>query len=56
MQNNTWQEFDFEEFEGSLEKKKTKKLNKRKWREIEEFKERQRERKVMNVNDHYFSM
>lgn len=56
MQNNTWQDFDFDEFEEPQEKMKPKKLHKRKWSEIEEFKERQGERKVMNVNDHYYSM
>ena len=56
MQNDTWQEFDFDEFEESQEKKKSKKLHKRKWREIEAFKEKQRDRKIMNMNDHYYSM
>lgn len=56
MQNNDWQDFDFEEFIDSLEKRKTKKQNKRKWREIEAFKEKQIERKFMDLNDHYHSM
>jgi len=56
MQNNDWLDFDFDEFEEPQEKKKTIKQNKRKWREIEKFKDRQRERKVMDINDHYYSM
>ncbi|MBL4764535.1 MAG: DUF3545 family protein [Colwellia sp.] len=56
MQNNTWQDFYFDEFEEQHEKKKNKRQSKRKWREIEEFKDRQRERKVMDINDHYYSM
>lgn len=56
MQNNNWEDFDFDEFEEPHEKKKSKRLGKRKWREIEEFKERQRERKVMDINDHYHSV
>lgn len=56
MQNNDWQDFDFKEFEEESEKNKSKKQNKRKWREIEKFKDSQRERKVMDVNDHYYSM
>jgi hypothetical protein len=56
MQNNDWLGFDFDEFEEPQEKKKTIKQNKRKWREIEKFKDRQRERKVMDINDHYYSM
>lgn len=58
MQNDNlyWQDFDFEAFVESLEKKKTKKQNKRKWREIEAFKEKQIERKFMDVNDHYYSV
>ncbi|NQY89316.1 MAG: DUF3545 family protein [Colwellia sp.] len=56
MQNNIWQDFDFDEFEEQHEKKKSKRQSKRKWREIEEFKDRQIERKVMDINDHYYSM
>jgi hypothetical protein len=56
MQNNDWLGFDFDEFEEPQEKKKTIKQSKRKWREIEKFKDRQRERKVMDINDHYYSM
>jgi hypothetical protein len=56
MQNNNVQEFDFDEFEEPDEINKNKKQKKRKWREIEAFKERQRERKVMDINDHYYSM
>ena len=56
MQNDTWQNLDFDEFEEEQEKKKTKKMKKRKWREIEAYKEKQRDRKVMDMNDHYYSM
>lgn len=58
MQNDNWQEFDldFDELEESHEKKKNKKIHKRKWREIESFKDRQRERRVMDINDHYYSI
>jgi hypothetical protein len=56
MQDNTIEEFDFDEFEEPQEKIKSKRMNKRKWREIEEFKERQRERRVMDINDHYYSL
>lgn len=58
MQNDNWQDFDldFDELEERNEKKKSKKIHKRKWREIESFKERQREIKVMDINDHYYSM
>lgn len=56
MQNNNVQEFDFDEFEEPHESVKSKKQSKRKWREIEKFKDMQRERKVMDINDHYYSM
>lgn len=56
MQNGAWLELDFDEFEDHYEKKKTSKQKKRSWREIEDFKEKQRERKFMDVNDHYHSM
>lgn len=58
MKDSQWQELDFSEFEGeeNLEKKKNKTHKKRKWREIEAFKEQQRERKFMDINDHYYSM
>lgn len=62
MQNDNWQdlgldiELDFDELEEPHEKKKSKKTHKRKWREIESFKEKQRERRVMDINDHYYSM
>lgn len=58
MKDNQWQELDFSEFEDDeqFEKKKNKVQKKRKWREIEAFKERQRERKFMDVNEHFYSM
>lgn len=60
MQNDPWKdldmELDFDELEESHEKKKSKKMHKRKWREIESFKEKQRERKFMDINNHYYSM
>ena len=55
-ENLDWQDFDFEAFVESLEKKKNKKQHKRKWREIEAFKEKQIERKFMDMNDHYHSI
>ena len=55
-ENLNWQDFDFEEFEESLEKKRIKKQNKRKWREIEAFKEKRIEEKFMDLNDHYHSI
>lgn len=54
--NNNVQEFEFDEFDAPEENIKSKRGSKRKWREIEAFKERQRERKVMDINDHYYSM
>ncbi|MDX2370786.1 MAG: DUF3545 family protein [Colwellia sp.] len=58
MQNDNWLDcdLDFDELEEPHEKKKSKKMYKRKWREIESFKDKQRERKVMDINDHYYSM
>lgn len=58
MKDNQWQELDFSEFEDDeqFEKKKNKVQKKRKWREIEAFKERQRERKFMDINEHFYSM
>ena len=58
MKNEQWQDFDFSEFEDEeqLERKKSKKTKKSRWREIEAYKEQQRERKFMDVNDHYYSM
>ena len=58
MKDSQWQELDFSEFEDEeqFEKKKNKIQKKRKWREIEAYKEQQRERKFMDVNDHYYSM
>ena len=58
MENENWQDFDldFDELEQPHEKKKSKKMHKRKWREIESFKDKQRERKVMDINEHYYSM
>jgi hypothetical protein len=55
-QENNLQEFEFDIFDTPEENTKSKRMNKRKWREIEAFKERQRERKVMDINDHYYSM
>lgn len=58
MQNDNWQDFDldFNELDEEHQKKKNKRVYKRKWREIESFKDKQRERKVMDMNDHYYSM
>ena len=58
MKDSQWQELDFSEFEDEeqFEKKKNKIQKKRKWREIEAYKEQQRERKFMDMNDHYYSM
>lgn len=44
MKNTEWKYFDDVDLEDIeyVEKKKTKKLAKRKWREIENFKEKQR--------------
>jgi hypothetical protein len=58
MQNDNWQDFDldFNELDEEHQKKKSKRVYKRKWREIESFKDKQRERKVMDMNDHYYSM
>ena len=58
MKDSQWHELDFSEFEDEeqFEKKKNKIQKKRKWREIEAYKEQQRERKFMDMNDHYYSM
>jgi hypothetical protein len=58
MKDSQWQELDFSDFEDEeqFEKKKNKVHKKRKWREIEAYKEQQRERKFMDMNDHYYSM
>ena len=44
MQESEWQELDFNDLEDDeqFEKKKSKKINRRKWREIEAFKEQKR--------------
>lgn len=54
MQNTNWEDFDFDELDEVNERKVNKKKNNRKWREIEAFKDRQRERKAMDLNDHYY--
>ena len=56
MQSNEWLDLDFEEYEEPQEKKLIKKQSKRKWLEIEAFKERRIERKVMDINDHYHAL
>jgi ribosomal protein S4 len=57
MQNEQWQELDLTEFEDDVEfeKKKGKKQNKRKWREIEDYKEQQREKRELDFSDNYYS-
>ena len=47
MHNTNWEDFDFDELEEPSDKKFIKKKSNRKWREIEAFKDRQRERKAM---------
>lgn len=56
MQNTNWEDFDFDELAETTERKENKKKSSRKWREIEAFKDRQRERKAMDLNDHYYLM
>lgn len=58
MKDSQWQELDFSDFEeeDQFERKRSKKQYKRKWREIEAYKEQERERKFMDFNDHYYSM
>jgi len=56
MQDNDWLDLDFDEIEEPQEKKKTKNLSKRRWREIEAYKDQQQQRKVMDINEHYYSM
>ncbi len=58
MENDNWHyiDFDHEEFEQPPAKKKAKKQTKRKWREIEDLKEKQRISKVLDNNEHYYSM
>ena len=55
MQDNEWQEFDFSEFEDQQEfvKKNAKKQNKRKWREIEAYKEQLRVKKEIGFCELY---
>jgi len=57
MKNEQWQELDFSDFDeqDEFEKKKNKKLNKRKWREIEAFKERQLEKRETDYSENYYS-
>lgn len=57
MQYNNWKELDFNDIEDQVEyeKKKSKKQSKRKWREIEAFKDQQRERREMELNESYYS-
>jgi len=55
MQNKSWEEFDFgqvSEFE-AVEQKKNTRQRKRKWREIEEIKEKQRLKKELSSYDSY---
>lgn len=54
MHNTNWEDFDFDELEEPSDKKFIKKKSNRKWREIEAFKDRQRERKAMDINNHYY--
>ena len=56
MQDNNWLELDFDEFEEHYEKKKSTKQKKRTWRDIEAYKEKQRERRELDMNEHYYSM
>lgn len=58
MQDDNWQALDeeFDEYETQYEKKKSARQKKRSWREIEAYKEKQREKKAMDINDHYYSM
>ncbi|MCW8834625.1 MAG: DUF3545 family protein [Colwellia sp.] len=56
MQDNNWYDEELCEFEEPQEKKKSKKQSKRKWREIESYKEKQRDRKIRDMNEHYYSL
>jgi hypothetical protein len=57
MQDNQWQELDFSEFEDleQIEKRKNKRQSKRKWREIEAYKEQQRVEKETDFSEKYYS-
>jgi hypothetical protein len=56
MKEDDWLELDFDEFEEHYQKKKMAKQKKRSWREIEAYKEKQRERKAVDEYEHYFSV
>jgi hypothetical protein len=58
MKNNKRQAFEFNEFEelALFEKKKHKKQNKRKWREIETLKMQHREQKEIAYYDNNYLM
>jgi len=58
MNNKYWQIEDFEEFEEQIDnqKKKVNKQGKRKWREIEAYKDRKREQKELASYDCYSMM
>ncbi len=56
MQDFNWEDFDVGEFEEPQGKVKTKKQSKHKWREIESYKEKQREKKEMSLYEHSYSM
>ena len=49
MESKYWQMENFEEFDEQLDvqKKKTNKQNKRKWREIEAYKDRRKEQREL---------
>lgn len=55
MKNKYWQIEDFDDFEeqSELQKKKVNKQNKRKWREIEAYKDRRREQLELASYDCY---
>lgn len=56
MKEDDGLELDFDEFEEHYQKKKMAKQKKRSWREIEAYKEKQRERKAVDEYEHYFSV
>lgn len=58
MKNKYWQIEEFDEFEDQIEtqKKKAIKQNKRKWREIEAYKDRKREQRELASYDCYSMM
>jgi hypothetical protein len=59
MQDEQWQELDFSDFEEDteFEKKKSKRQSKRKWREIEAYKDERRVKRELelDLNDNYYS-